>query len=157
MEAILSTSINFQNAQEVEAYKSFSAEALPDGDRRYSGVDAYKVGFENIVLLDVGGYVIAKKARKNYKGFAINGEPITIHGKDFRRIGSEPADEVRLEERLSENVEQAVTDGMQYRVAWIDFSNNIGSLDFKDSTDAEAEYDARLKTEKAVQLRGLIN
>lgn len=153
MNAVLSTAINFQNAQDVEAYMTFSAEALPDGDRRYSDVAAYKVGYDNIVLLDTGGYIIAKEARRNYKGLAIDGEPIVINGPDFERIGCDTPDDdrERLDEVLARDVDQAVANGMKYRVAWITHVGNTGFADFADSLVAEAEYEARLKTEKAVK------
>lgn len=152
MEAILTTAINFQNAQDVEAYKLFSAKALPDGDRRYSGVDAYRVGYENIILLDAGGYIIAKKARKNYRGFAINGEPVIIQGNGFKRIGCE-TDEEKLEELFTKDTD----DSVEYRVAWIDFEGNQHFADFKDSAEADAEYEARLKTEKTAIIRRINN
>lgn len=87
MEAILTTTINFNSAEDVSIYKQFSPEALPDGDRRYSGVASFKVGFKHIVLLDEGGYAIAKKPRGLFKGFAVDGEPVVINGPEFKRIG----------------------------------------------------------------------
>lgn len=152
MNAVLSTAINFQNVQEVKAYMTFSAAALPDGDRRYSDVAAYKVGYDNIVLLDASGYIIAKEARHNYRGLAIDGKPIVINGPDFARIGCDPDyDQEKLDEVLARDVDQAVANGMKYRVAWITLVGNTGFADFADNLEAEAEYEARLKTEKAVK------
>lgn len=157
MNAILTTAIKFQSASDVEAYKGFSAAALPEGDRRYSGVSAYKVGFDNIVLLDEGGYIIAKRPRKEYKGFAIDGEPVNIGGPNFKRIGCGDEVEKALLEVLADGVERAIAEGFEYRVAWVGYDGETNFADFKDSTDAEVEYEARLKTEQAARIEGLNN
>lgn len=168
MDAILTTAINFNSKEDVEIYKQFSPEALPDGDRRYSGVSTFKIGFENIVLLDQGGYLIAKKPRRAFKSLAIDGEPVKINGPEFKRIGcDEPKDDkVALNDFLQsvgDTVQDAIDNGMQFRVAWMSYikdddGNNImGYADFADSQTAEDELDARLKTEQEAIIIGLIN
>lgn len=160
MEAILTTAINFNNAEDVKVYKQFSPEALPDGDRRYSGVAALKVGFRHIVLLDADGYTIAKKPRKIFKSLAIDGEPVIINGPEFKRIG---CDEPDLEDDRMilvaylngmKDTQKAIKEGTPYRVVWMSHNvdnngkNVIEYADFADSTAAEEELDARLKTER---------
>ncbi len=170
MEAILTTAINFNSAEDVSIYKQFSPEALPDSDRRYSGVAAFKVGFSRIVLLDESGYAIAKKPRRFFKGFAVDGEPVVINGPEFKRIGCDEPDEKSstaiINDYLNEisgNVHEAIRAGMRYRVAWMPYAkddngkNTVEYADFADSTAAEEELEARLKTEQDAFIIGLIN
>lgn len=162
MDAILTTAINFRTAQDVAIYKQFDPEALPDGDRRYTGVATYKVGYRHIVLLDEGGYVIAKHHRGLYKSLAVDGEPIILHGPAFERVGcDEPDPEKEEYAALKEyaqttDVQDAIDAGKPYRVAWMahttddEGKNLMGYADFDNDADAELEHDARLKTEKHV-------
>ena len=168
MEAILTTAINFNSAEDVSIYKQFSPEALPDSDRRYNGVAAFKVGFSRIVLLDEGGYAIAKKPRRLFKGFAVDGKPVVINGPEFKRIGCDGEQDSTslLNDYLygiSENVQAAIDAGMRFRVAWMSHikddngKNIMDYMDFSDSAAAEGELEARLKTEQDALIIGLIN
>ena len=86
MNAILSKSIQFISKEDVEAYKQLSAEAIREDGFRYSDVGSYKIGFQNIVLLDDNGYVIAKTRRGDIRGLAVDDVPITLHGDLFKPI-----------------------------------------------------------------------
>lgn len=86
MNAILSKSIQFMSTEDVEAYKKLSAEAIREDGFRYSDVGSYKIGFQNIVLLDKGGYLIAKTRRGDIRGLAIDDMPITLHGDLFQPV-----------------------------------------------------------------------
>lgn len=140
--AIISVSINFQDAADVTAYKGISPAALPDGEREYNEVTDYKVGYANIVLIGANGRTLAKFPRGAVKGFAIDGEPIVIAGPDFKRIGCGDKDQndeahvwdpAVLDTVFAENIDQAIADGMVYRVAWLGTDNQPCHEDFSDS------------------------
>lgn len=87
MQAIISTSINFRSAEDVKAYQGLDWMSLPEDDMEYNEVTRYIVGYKNIILLGLNGRRLYTGLRRNIKGLAIDGQPIVIHGKDFKRIG----------------------------------------------------------------------
>ncbi len=45
------------------------------------------MGYKNIVLLGKDGRRLATFNRRKVRGFAVDGQPIVIHGEGFKRIG----------------------------------------------------------------------
>lgn len=152
MNAIISTSINFQSAADVAAYMQLDPVALPEDDMAYTEVTRYIVGFESIVLFGVDGRRLAKFRRRNVRGFAVDGEPVVIHGENFKRIGI-PEDDPQPTADADENEEDAPAD--HYRVEWDDWEGNHHEKLFARQTDAEAEYDAALKEYQNAELTDL--
>lgn len=87
MNAIVSTSIRFSTPESVAAYKALPWHDLPEDDMEYNEVTRYIVGYKNIILLGKDGRRLATFPRRKVLGLAIDGQPIVIHGKDFKRIG----------------------------------------------------------------------
>ncbi len=87
MNAVVSTSIRFSTPESVAAYKALPWYDLPEDDMEYNEVTRYIVGYKNIVLLGQDGRRLATFNRRKVRGFAIDGQPIVIHGEGFKRIG----------------------------------------------------------------------
>ncbi len=87
MNAVVSTSIRFSTPESVAAYKTIPWHDLPEDDMEYNEVTRYIVGYKNIVLLGKDGRRLATFNRRKVRGFAIDGQPIVIHGEGFKRIG----------------------------------------------------------------------
>jgi hypothetical protein len=157
MNAIITYAIKFQNATDVAAYKQLSFASLPEADREFNEVTDYKVGYKRILLIGANGRALASFDRQSVKGFAIDGQPIVLDGPNFKRIGCDPHDSELISERATYEVDAAIADGYSYRVLWVGFNGKVYHTDFKDSQEAENEYDTRLKTERAVRIIGLNN
>lgn len=92
MQAVISTAVKFQTAEDVKAYQGLNWTALPEEDVEYNEVTRYIVGFRNIILLGLNGRRLCTFPRRSAKGFAVDGQPIVIHGPNFKRIGIENED-----------------------------------------------------------------
>lgn len=92
MQAIISTAINFQTAEDVKAYQGLDWKSLPEDDLEYNEVARYIVGFKNVILLGPNGRRLCTVPRRSVKGLAINGQPVVVHGPDFKRLGIEDPD-----------------------------------------------------------------
>lgn len=148
MNAVVSTSINFQNAADVAAYMQLNPAALPDDDTAYTGVTRYIVGYAHIILFGENGRRMAKLHRRNVRGFAVDGEPVVVHGPDFKRIGIPGEDQPQDDE--------AAPDCKRYLVEWDDFEGNHHEASYDSPDDAEAEYEAALKEYQNVTLTDLL-
>lgn len=91
-QAIISTAINFQTAEDVKAYQGLDWKALPEDDREYNEVTRYIVGFKNVILLGLNGRRLCTVPRRSVKGLAIDGQPVIVHGPNFKRLGIEDPD-----------------------------------------------------------------
>lgn len=134
MRAIISTAINFQNAADVAAYLELSPQALPDGDREYTEVTRYIVGYAHIILLGANGRTLAKVKRQDVKALVIEGEPICIRGDGFQRIDCYEDPDGRCDETTA-----------QYMVWWCDHDGSLRQSFFRDRETAEREEEALLK------------
>lgn len=85
MNAIVSTSIRFSTPESVAAYRALPWHDLPEDDMEYNEVTRYIVGYKNIILLGKNGRRLATFPRRSVLGLAIDGQPVVIHGKDFKR------------------------------------------------------------------------
>lgn len=92
MQAIISTAINFQTAEDVKAYQGLDWKALPEDDREYNEVTRYIVGFKNVILLGLNGRRLCTVPRRSVKGLAIDGQPVIVHGPNFKRLGIKDPD-----------------------------------------------------------------
>lgn len=108
MHAIISTSINFRTAEDVKAYQGLDWMALPEDDMEYNEVTRYIVGYKNIILLGQNGRRLYTGKRRNIRGLAIDGSPIVIHGKNFKRIGID--DEATAEAAGEDGIDQDAVD-----------------------------------------------
>ena len=149
MNIILSTSISFKTAADVAAYAQIDAKALPDDDMALSGVDKYIVGYAHIILFDADGRRMAKLPRRRYRGMAADGEPVVIHGEDFKRIGIPDGGE-------DDDAPAPAAACKRYLVEWDDFEGNRHEASYDDPDDANAEYDAALKEYQNVTLTDLL-
>ena len=152
MNIILSTSIDFQTPADVAAYAQIDTKALPDGDMALSGVDKYIVGYAHIILFDADGRRMAKLPRRRYRGMAADGEPVVIHGEDFKRIGI--PDDPQPDGGEDDDAPAAAC--KRYLVEWDDFEGNHHEASYDDPDDANAEYDAALKEYQNVTLTDLL-
>ena len=89
---IISTAIKFTNKADVETYTKLSPAALPLDDYELEGVAKYAVGYEHIVLLGASGKTMLRVKRDKVRGLAVDGQPIVIHGDDFKRIDFDDPD-----------------------------------------------------------------
>ena len=150
MNAVVSTSINFQNASDVAAYMQLNPAALPDDDTAYTGVTRYIVGYAHIILFGENGRRMAKLHRRSVRGFAVDGEPVVVHGPSFKRIG------IPGEEPPQDDEDISSPDCKRYLVEWDDFEGNHHEASYDSSDDAEAEYEAALKEYQNVTLTDLL-
>ena len=89
MQVIISTAIRFTTEADVAAYKALSFEALPREDVEYNEVTRFIVGYEHIVLFGANGRRLAVLKRDKVRGMAIDDEPVTVNGNDFRPFSTE--------------------------------------------------------------------
>ena len=81
-QAIISTSIRFQSVEDVRAYQELGYCEIPEDDVEYNEVADYAVTRSSITLWGINGRMLATFPLDTVKGFAIDGIPVVIHGKE---------------------------------------------------------------------------
>ena len=99
----ISTAIKFTTQEDVQAYRQISAAALPKDDCEVVCA-AYKVGYQNIVLLNDNGRLIVRYPKAQARGMAVDGKPVVLHGDGFVPI--DRSDLTNVETQACEQTEE---------------------------------------------------
>lgn len=85
MKIIISTGVEFNTPEDVLDYEALDVSEIPEDDvPPILNAVNYRVGYKHIVIeVDTGNVVFL---RKNVKGMAVDGQPITLRGDGFQRI-----------------------------------------------------------------------